>query len=131
MAELKVLIVDDENELVSTLVERMELRGLHAVGVTTGHEAVGLVERESFDVVVLDVKMPGEDGVEIMKRIKKIRSDLPVILLTGHMSIEASEEGLKAGAIDYVIKPINIDDLIEKMKKAISIYQRRSKTGKR
>jgi len=130
MAEYRVLIVDDEEELVSTLVERMELRGLEAVGVTTGHEAVGLIERELFDVVVLDVKMPGEDGVEIMKRIKQIRSNIPVILLTGHMSIEASEEGLKAGAIDYIIKPINIDDLIGKMKEAISIYQRRSETGK-
>ena len=130
MTDMRILIVDDEEELVTTLVERMELRGLEAVGVTTGHEAVGLVEREPFDVVVLDVKMPGEDGVEIMKRIKKIRSDLPVILLTGHMSMEASEEGLKAGAIDYIIKPIQIDDLIEKMKEAISIYQRRSKTGR-
>jgi DNA-binding NtrC family response regulator len=130
MTDFKILIVDDEEELVTTLVERMELRGLQAVGVTKGLEAVDLVERESFDVVVLDVKMPGEDGVEIMKRIKKIRPDLPVILLTGHMSMEASEEGLKAGAIDYVIKPIHIDDLIEKMKEAISIYQRRSKTGR-
>jgi DNA-binding response OmpR family regulator len=130
MTDMRILIVDDEEELVTTLVERMELRGLQAVGVTTGHEAVGLIEREPFDVVVLDVKMPGEDGVEIMKRIKKIRSDLPVILLTGHMSMEASEEGLKAGAIDYIIKPIQIDDLIAKMKEAISIYQRRSKTGR-
>jgi two-component system OmpR family response regulator len=100
MTDFKILIVDDEEELVTTLVERMELRGLQAVGVTKGLEAVDLVERESFDVVVLDVKMPGEDGVEIMKRIKKIRPDLPVILLTGHMSMEASEEGLKAGAIE-------------------------------
>ena len=71
---------------------------------------------------MLDIKLKGEDGVEVMKRIKQIKSNLPVILLTGHMSKETNEEGLKAGAIDYIIKPINIDDLIVKLQEAVALY---------
>ncbi len=121
---LKVLIVDDEDDLVSTLVERLELRGVDAVGVNSGDHAIEQIRNASFDIVVLDVKLKGEDGVEVMKRIKEIHPTLPVILLTGHMSPEASEEGFKAGAIDYLIKPINLDDLIVKMNEAISLYRK-------
>lgn len=122
MAGLRVLIVDDEEELVSALVERLEIRDIDAVGVHCGAEALAAVERQDFDVVVLDVRLPGEDGVDVMKRIKQRRADLPVILLTGHMSREASDEGLKAGAIDYIIKPIQIDDLITKMREAVAAF---------
>ena len=120
MGTLRILIVDDEDEFVSALVERLEIRGHSAMGVTSGKEAIHQVSEHEYDVVVLDVKMAGEDGVEVMKRIKEIRSTLPVILLTGHMSKEDSDEGMKAGAIDYIIKPIEIEDLIKKMKEAIA-----------
>ncbi len=121
---LKVLLIDDEDDLVSTLVERLEIRGVYAVGVNTGNQALEQVRSGDFDVVVLDVKLKGEDGVEVMKRIKQVRSSLPVILLTGHMSQEASEAGFKAGAIDYILKPINLDDLILKMNEAINLYKK-------
>ena len=75
--------------------------------------------------MVLDIRMPGEDGVTIMKKIKEIHADLPVILLTGHMCKETSEAGMKAGAIDYIIKPVDIDLLIQKMKEAIALYENR------
>lgn len=119
---MRALIVDDEVDLVSTLVERLDIRGIEAVGVQTGNDAIARVKAEDFDVVVLDVKLKGESGVEVMKRIKKVRWSLPVILLTGHMSQESSEEGLKAGAIDYIIKPIDIAALIRKMEEAIATY---------
>ncbi len=120
MDSFRVLIIDDEEELVSTLVERLEIRGCEAVGVHCGKEAIERLGESQFDVVILDVRLPGENGVEIMRNIKCIHQDLPVILLTGHMCQETSEEGMRAGAIDYIIKPININELIKKMKEAIA-----------
>jgi DNA-binding response OmpR family regulator len=119
---LKVLIVDDEVDLSGTLVERLDLRGFDAVAVQTGKQALDQIQHNKFDVVVLDIKLKGEDGVDVMKQIKQIKENLPVILLTGHMSKEANEEGLKAGAIDYIIKPIDIEDLIVKLHEAVAAY---------
>ena len=117
---LKVLIVDDEVDLSTTLVERLDLRGFDAVAVETGTQALEQIRNHAFDVVVLDIKLKGEDGVDVMKQIKQIKKDLPVILLTGHMSKEANEEGLKAGAIDYIIKPIDIEYLVIKLREAVA-----------
>ncbi len=125
MAKFKVLLVDDEVELLDTLIERLELRDIEATGVASGAEALKQVREGGYDVAVLDVKLPGEDGVSVMKQLKEIEPQLPVLLLTGHMSKETSDAGLKAGAIDYVIKPIQIDDLIEKLEAAIAIYAHR------
>ncbi|MBI5526109.1 MAG: response regulator [Deltaproteobacteria bacterium] len=125
MEALRVLIVDDEEELVATLVERLEIRGHSPVGVLSGAEALKRAEAEEFDVVVLDIKMPGEDGVEVMKRLKRLRAGLPIILLTGHMSEETSDRGIQAGATEYVIKPVNIDDLVEKLRSAVAASPRR------
>lgn len=116
----RALIVDDEEDLLSTLVERLEFRGIETVGVQTGAQALAEIAKQDFDVVVQDVKLKGEDGVEVMKHIKQVRPDLPVILLTGHMSPESNREGLQAGAVDYVLKPIQLEDLIVKMKEAIA-----------
>ena len=119
---LKVLIVDDEVDLSTTLVERLDIRGFEAVAVQTGAQALEQVRTNIFDVIVLDIKLKGEDGVDVMKQIKQVKENLPVILLTGHMSKEANEEGLKAGAIDYIIKPIDIEDLIVKLREAVALY---------
>ena len=119
---LKILIVDDEVDLSVTLVERLGIRGFDAVAVETGAQALEQVRNHNFDVIVLDIKLKGEDGVDVMKQIKQLKESLPVILLTGHMSGEASEEGLKAGAIDYIIKPIDIEDLIRKLREAVALY---------
>ena len=118
---LKVLIVDDEVDLSATLVERLDIRGFDAIAVETGEQAMKQVRDNIFDVVVLDIKLKGEDGLDVMKQIKQVNKSLPVILLTGHMSKEANEEGLKAGAIDYIIKPIDIEDLIAKLKEAVAL----------
>jgi len=114
----RVLIVDDEEELITALVERFELRGFDAVGVTTGKEAVKLIEENGFNVVVLDVKMPGIDGFEIMRQMKIIKENLPIILITGHDCCEGEEKLLMQKAFDCLIKPVSIETLIEAVKAA-------------
>jgi len=121
MGEINVLCVDDEEELVSAWVERLLLRGIEAEGVTNGLEAIQRVKDKNYDVVVLDIKMPGIDGFEIMKRMKAGQPNLPIILITGHQSIEDENKKLQAGAFDCLVKPVNIDILMERIIKAVKI----------
>jgi DNA-binding NtrC family response regulator len=108
----RVLIVDDELELVSALEERLNLRGFRATGVTTGADALAHLARAECDVVLLDVKMPGLGGFEVIKKIKAEHPEMQVILLTGHGSAHDAEEGMRLGAFDYLMKPINIANLV-------------------
>ena len=112
MGTLRVLIVDDEEELVSALVERLTLRGFQAKGVTAGADALAYLEGAPCDVVLLDVKMPGIGGLEVIKRIKEQQPSLEVVLLTGHSSAQDAERGMTLGAFDYLMKPVKIDDLL-------------------
>ncbi len=121
MPKLRVLIVDDEEELVSILIERLEFRGYDAEGVLGGYQAISRVNAREFDVAVVDVKMPEIDGIETLRRLKKSSPSLKVILLTGHGCEAEGEEGLTEGAFDYLIKPINIDDLTAKIHAALGI----------
>jgi DNA-binding response OmpR family regulator len=120
MGRLRVLIVDDEEELVSTLTERLALRDIEADGVITGADALKRIQEKEYDVVVLDVKMPGLDGLEVMKKIGTIRPKVQVILLTGRGSEKESRIGIEEGAFDYLVKPIDIEDLIKKMREAVN-----------
>jgi DNA-binding response OmpR family regulator len=121
---LRVLIVDDEAELVSALEERLNLRGFQASGVTTGAEALSLLAGEPFDVVVLDLKMPGLGGLEVIRRIKQEHPDLQVILLTGWGSEEDARKGQQLGAYDYLMKPVKIDDLVRVLLSACAREER-------
>jgi two-component system OmpR family response regulator len=112
MEALHVLIVDDETELVSALKERLALRGFVTEGVTTGQDALDFLDAEPCDVVLLDVKMPGLGGLEVIRRIKHRHPHLEVILLTGHGSEQSVEEGMSLGAFDYLMKPVKIDNLV-------------------
>lgn len=112
MAALRVLFVDDEEELVSTVVERLDLRGIDATGAMSGEEALTRIEEQTFDVVVLDVRMPGLGGFDVIKRIKQSHPGLEVILVSGHGAKEAAETGLGLGAFDYLQKPVDLEDLI-------------------
>ncbi len=112
MDPLRILIVDDEEELVSALRERLNLRGFQAQGVTTGAAALELIEEAAFDVVLLDIKMPGLGGLEVIRQIKDLRPRLQVVLLTGHGSVKSVEEGMALGAFDYLMKPVKIDNLV-------------------
>ncbi|RPH52686.1 MAG: response regulator [Desulfobacteraceae bacterium] len=117
---MKVLLVDDEKELVSTLAERLSLRDIEADWVTTGDAAIKSVELKAYDVVVLDVKMPKISGIELKKKLEEKNPDLKYIFITGHGSeddfITASSE---TGAEYYLVKPVNIDELIRKMKEIL------------
>lgn len=119
MDQLRVLIIDDEEEFVSTIVERLELRGVDCAGVTTGLEAIELIRQQPFDVVVLDVKMPGAGGFEVFHELRRLDPEVPVVLLTGHGSREDAEEGKRVGAFEYLMKPIDIESLIAVMRAAV------------
>ncbi len=118
MEPLRVLIVDDEAELVSALTERLNLRGFQTHGVTTGEEALTFLENHACDVVLLDVKMPGLGGLEVIQRIRTRWMTLEVVLLTGHGSVRDVEEGMALGAFDYLMKPVMIDDLVRVLQAA-------------
>lgn len=119
MEQLRILLVDDEEDFASTLAERLGLRGFQAEVATSGTEALRHLREDDFSVLILDVKMPGIDGLGLMVQIKRKRPDLPVILLTGHGSVANAETGMKEGAFDYLMKPIDIDELTEKIRDAV------------
>lgn len=116
---MRVLLVDDEDEMVTTLSERLSLRGIDTDWVTSGEDALTHVAKKKYDVVVLDVKMPGMSGLETMERIQEIQPETKVIFLTGHGSASDFKSCIEAGACFYLMKPTNIEDLIEKMHEAI------------
>jgi DNA-binding NtrC family response regulator len=119
MDPLRVLIVDDEEELVSALVERLNLRGVYAEGETRGRAALDRLLGGAFDVVLLDVKMPGVGGLEVIEVLKGRLPDLAVVMLTGHGSVQDAEQGRRLGAFDYLMKPVKFDQLIEVLHAAV------------
>jgi CheY-like chemotaxis protein len=121
MAPLRVLLIDDEEELVYTLAERLTLRGIEVEGVTSGADAIGHVQEKKFDVVVLDMKMPGIGGLEVMRMIRKEQPGIKFLLMTGRGSPEEGEQGIQEGAFAYLLKPINIEDLVKKMMEAVRV----------
>ena len=114
MQEIQMLLVDDEDDFRITLANRLKLRKVDVTDVASGNEAIELVKQKSFDVAVIDVKMPGIDGIETLKQVKKIQPDMEIVMLTGHASIESGMEAMKLGAYDYVMKPCDIDELLAK-----------------
>jgi two-component system response regulator CpxR len=119
----KVLLVDDEKEYVHTLSERLETRNIGSSVVYDGTQALDFVERDEPDVMVLDLMMPGIDGIEVLRRLKKQRPHIEVIILTGHGSQREEVLARELGAFAYLQKPVDVDDLAELMKKA---YQKAS-----
>jgi len=115
----KVLLVDDEKEFVSTLAERLRLRGIQADETGSGEEALRLIALTAPQVVVLDVMMPGMGGLEVLQRVKSTYPNIEVILLTGIGSTKDGMEGMRLGAFDFLMKPLQIEELIEKIKAAI------------
>ena len=118
MEPFKVLLVDDEVDFLEALVKRLRKRGLDVTAIGSGAEALALIEREPVDVVVLDVRMPGMDGLEVLRAIKKINPGIEVIMLTGHANVEVAIEGMELGAFDYLMKPMDIDELLYKLQDA-------------
>lgn len=127
----KVLLVDDEEEFISTLGQRLEARNLKVSTSTSGVDAIELVDRQDFDVIVLDLAMPGMDGLETLKRIKADHPDAEIIMLTGHGTIESGIEAMKLGAEDFMEKPVDINILLGKISEArqkrVLVLQEKSK----
>lgn len=118
MEDFRVLIVDDEEDFRDTLMKRLQKRNLDVSGAENGEKALEMVDKFLYDVIILDVKMPGIDGIETLREIKKRKPLIEVILLTGHASVESGIEGMKLGAFDYVMKPADFDKLVDKMHQA-------------
>jgi len=119
MHTFRILVVDDETDFLETIVKRLNKRKLDAKGVASGEAALDVLKEELYDVVLLDIKMPGGmDGIETLREIKRIQPLVEVLLLTGHASVETSIEGMKQGAFDYLLKPMKFDELLSKMAQA-------------
>ncbi|MDR3567492.1 MAG: response regulator [Syntrophobacteraceae bacterium] len=121
--EIRVLLVDDEKEFLETLVKRLVKRKLKASGVGGGEQALLALREKPVDVVVLDVKMAGMNGIETLREIRRHYPLVEVIMLTGHANLEAAIEGMEIGAFDYLTKPVEIDELLYKVQDA---YQKKA-----
>jgi DNA-binding NtrC family response regulator len=116
--QAKVLLVDDEEEFCNMLSERLETRGLKVNAVLSGEDAVKRVEEQNFDAIILDLAMPGIDGIETLRRIKEKRPDLEILMLTGHGTVKSGVEAMKLGAEDFLEKPVDMKVLLEKISEA-------------
>jgi DNA-binding NtrC family response regulator len=114
----RVLLVDDEEDFLKMLAERLESRGLNVTTATSGESALASVEGHEYDLIVLDLAMPGFDGIETLKRIKARQPDAEIIMLSGQGSIRTSIEAMKLGACDFLQKPVDINELMSKIGEA-------------
>ncbi len=120
MDAVKILLVDDEPEFLETLAARMAGRGLRVDTASTGEEALRKAEQTEYDAVIVDMFMPGIDGIETLKRLKKTKPEFQVIMLTGHANLEQGLESIKLGALDFLEKPADLDALLAKIREARS-----------
>lgn len=111
----RVLIVDDEEEFINSLAERLSIRDYDATTSVNGQDAIEKIRGYDFDVVILDVVMPGIDGLEVLREIKRIKPLTEVIMLTALPNVEIGVEAMKRGAMDYILKPCEIEELISKI----------------
>ena len=124
MQNLRILLVDDEKEFVSALAERLQLRGINSESVFNGEDALKVVETNTPDVVLLDLKMPGIGGIEVLSKIKSSFPGVRVIILTGHGSDKDEEAAYKLGAFDYMSKPADVDKITSRIKDAYHEIQK-------
>lgn len=116
---IRLLLVDDEVGYVDVLKKRMARRGIEVTAAINGTAGIQELRRQPFDVAVLDLKMEDLDGIEVLKIFKKMDPDMPVIMLTGHGSEQSAREGMALGAFDYLTKPCDLAELIEKIEQAV------------
>ena len=129
--QAKVLLVDDEEDFIESLSNRLEVRGLTVSTSTRGKDALDLLHDQKFDVVVLDLSMPGMDGLEVLKKMKEESPETEIIMLSGHGTIQTGTEAIKLGAEDFLEKPIDLPKLLQKISDAkdrrILVLQEQSK----
>lgn len=119
---IKVLIVDDEERFRTTLKKLLTVKGVEAQTVGSGKEAILEVGNKDYDVVLLDVKMPEMNGIEVLSELKKNNRDVEVIMLTGHASVDVAVEIMRLGGYEYLLKPCPVDELMDKIEAA---YERK------
>lgn len=125
---IDVLFIDDEQDFLNVLVKRLKKRGIRAFTARSGSAGLERLRLDPVDIVVLDVCMPGIDGLETLGRIKREHPLCEVILLTGHACVDAARQGMDQGAFDYLMKPVEIDDLIYRLEDACEKVQLMKKT---
>jgi len=116
----KILLVDDEEEFARTMAERLEARGLRVDVAFSGEEALERAREKNFDAIILDLAMPGMDGIDTLKKFREINPDLQIIILTGQATVEKGVEAMKLGAVDLMEKPADLKDLLAKIEEASS-----------
>jgi len=114
----RILLVDDEIEFVDTLAERLRNRGFHVTRAFDGNSALEKLKEFNFDVMILDVQMPGTNGIDVLKSVKKLKPLTEVLMLTGHGTVETAIDGMRQGAFDFLLKPCKIDHLLDKINNA-------------
>ncbi|WP_045222324.1 response regulator [Desulfonatronum thioautotrophicum] len=123
--KMQLLLVDDEERFRTTLAKRFGEKGVEAMQAGDAMAALALIREHAVDVVVLDIKMPEMDGIEALGEIKKINQSIEVILLTGHAAVDSAVEGMRLGAFDYLLKPCEFEQLLEKVHKAYETKKER------
>ena len=118
MEKFKVLIVDDELDFLEAIITRLQAREVEVAGAESGYKALEMLDKQDFDVVILDIKMPGMDGHETLREIKKHKPLVEVIMLTGHASVESGIQCMQLGAFDYLMKPVGLDELLDMIRRA-------------
>jgi len=118
---IKLLIVDDESRFLNAIATRLKKRGFDVSTATNGADAIALAREEKFDLALLDLKMPGMDGSEVLRVLKSEHKFLEAIILTGHGSLDSAVELTKLGAFGYLPKPYELDKLIETLKEAYEV----------
>lgn len=118
VGRIKLLLVDDEEGYANVLSKRMTRRRIDVTVALSGSEGIQALRKHDFDVVVLDLKMEDMDGIEVLKIFKKMDPNMPVIMLTGHGSEKAAKEGMALGAFDYLTKPCELEELVDRIKQA-------------
>ncbi|MBU1230049.1 MAG: response regulator [Proteobacteria bacterium] len=128
--DIKILLVDDESDFVETMAKRFGIRKMPIDTARSGQEALELLAAQDYDVVILDVRMPGMDGLETLREIREKNPLTEVIMLTGHASLEAGMQGMNLGAYDYILKPADFDELLDKVRTAFERKELNAKSRK-
>jgi two-component system OmpR family response regulator len=118
MDNLKVLLVDDEQEFLEPMATRFARRRIQCITAQNGELALQILRTEHLDCAVVDVRMPVMDGLELLHRMRKEFPNVPVILLTGHASVELGVQGMELGAFEYLMKPVELDELLDTIRRA-------------